>query len=127
VRTSSTSGNDLARDKTRSIPGADREAYTEAYSRPGRRRAGWAYFVSFMQAAKDFAQLSQTKLTTPVLAIGGDNSLGHALGRQMKLVARDVTVVVVKDAGHGVLEEQPRVTTDALVKFLCCSPRPAGD
>jgi pimeloyl-ACP methyl ester carboxylesterase len=110
--------NDLAADKSRSIPEADRKAYTEAYSRPGRMRAGWAYFVSFVQAAKDFAQLSKTKLTMPVLTIGGEKSLGDALGRQMKLVATDVTIVVVKDAGHWVLEEQPKATTDALVKFL---------
>jgi pimeloyl-ACP methyl ester carboxylesterase len=110
--------NDLAADKTRSIPAADREAYIEAYSRPGRMRAGWAYFVSFTQAAKDFAQLSQSKLTMPVLTMGGDKSLGDALGRQMKLVATDVTIVVVKDAGHWVLEEQPKATTDALRKFL---------
>src|SRR4029077_8975127 len=57
--------NDLAADKTRSLPDADREAYIAAYSRPGRMRAGWAYFVSFQQAAKDFAQLSQTKLHMP--------------------------------------------------------------
>jgi len=110
--------NDLAADKIRSIPEADRKAYTEAYSRPGRMRAGWAYFVSFVQAAKDFAQLSKTKLTMPVLTIGGEKSLGDALGRQMKLVATDVTIVVVKDAGHWVLEEQPKATTDAPVKFL---------
>jgi pimeloyl-ACP methyl ester carboxylesterase len=66
--------NDLAADKTRSLPEADREAYIAAYSRPGRTRAGWAYFVSFQQAAKDFAQLSQTKLTMPILSIGGDKS-----------------------------------------------------
>src|SRR5580700_8081380 len=58
--------NDFAADKTRSIPQVDRVAYTAAYSRPGRMRAGWAYFVSFNQAAKDFAQLSRTKLTMPV-------------------------------------------------------------
>jgi len=110
--------NDLAADKAHSIPEADRKAYIEAYSRPGRMRAAWAYFVSFQQAAKDFAQLSKTKLTMPVLTIGGDKSLGDALGRQMKFVATDVTIVVLRDAGHWVLEEQPKATTDALVKFL---------
>ncbi len=110
--------NDLAADKTRSIPEADRKAYTAAYARPGRMRAGWAYFVSFQQAAKDFAQLSQSKLTMPVLVIGGEKSLGDALGQQMKFVATDVTVVVLKDTGHWVLEERPKETTDALVKFL---------
>jgi pimeloyl-ACP methyl ester carboxylesterase len=110
--------NDLAADKNHSIPEADRRAYIEAYSRPGRMRAAWAYFVSFQQAAKDFAQLSQTKLRMPVLTIGGDKSLGDALGRQIKLVASDVTVAVIKNSGHWVLEEQPKQTTDALVKFL---------
>jgi pimeloyl-ACP methyl ester carboxylesterase len=110
--------NDFAADKTRSLPEADRKAYTAAYSRPGRMRAGWAYFVSFQQAAKDFAQLSQNKLTMPVLVIGGEKSLGDALAQQMKLVAADVTVVVLKDTGHWVLEERPKETTEALVKFL---------
>jgi pimeloyl-ACP methyl ester carboxylesterase len=75
--------NDFAADKTRSLPEADRKAYTAAYSRPGRMRADWAYFVSFQQAAKDFAQLSQTRLTMPVLVIGGEKSPGDALGKQM--------------------------------------------
>jgi pimeloyl-ACP methyl ester carboxylesterase len=110
--------NDLAADKTRSIPEADRKAYTAAYSRPGRMRAGWAYFVSFQQAAKDFSVLSQTKLTMPVLVIGGEKSLGDALAQQMKLVASDVTVVVLKDTGHWVLEERPKETSEALLKFL---------
>src|SRR6267142_6008523 len=69
--------NDFAADRTHSIPEADRVAYTAAYARPGRIRAGWGYFVSFPQAAKDFAQLSQTKLTMPVLAIGGEKALGE--------------------------------------------------
>jgi pimeloyl-ACP methyl ester carboxylesterase len=110
--------NDFAADKNHSVPEADRKAYVAAYSRPGRMHAGWAYFVSFQQAAKDFAQLSQTKLTMPLLTIGGEKSLGAPLGEQAKLVATNVTVVVLKNAGHWVLEEQPRETTEALQKFL---------
>jgi pimeloyl-ACP methyl ester carboxylesterase len=81
--------NDFAADKNHSIPEADRVAYTAAYSRPGRMHAGWAYFVSFQQAAKDFAELSQTKLPMPVLAIGGEKANGKLLGEQMKDVATD--------------------------------------
>jgi len=110
--------NDFAADKNRSIPEADRKAYATAYARPGRMHAGWEYFVSFLQAAKDFSQLSQTKLTMPVLTIGGDKSLGEALGQQARLVATDATVIVLKDTGHWVLEERPKETTEALQKFL---------
>jgi pimeloyl-ACP methyl ester carboxylesterase len=110
--------NNFAADKTRSIPEADRKAYAAAYAQPGRMRAGWAYFVSFQKAAQDFAALSRVKLTMPVLVIGGQKSLGDVLAQQMKLVATNVTVVVLPDTGHWVLEERPTETTDALVKFL---------
>jgi len=110
--------NVFAADKTHSIPEADRKAYTEAYSKPGRMRAAWAYFASWPQLAKDFSRLSQTKLTMPVLSIGGEKSLGNELAAQMKLVATDVTVVVLPNTGHWILEERPKETTDALVKFL---------
>jgi len=110
--------NDFAADKMRSLPEADRAAYTAAYARPGRMRAGWAYFVSFQQAARDFAQLSQTKLTMPVLAIGGQKANGQVLGEQMKIVATNATIIVLKNTGHWVLEENPKETTDALMKFL---------
>jgi pimeloyl-ACP methyl ester carboxylesterase len=79
-------------------------------------------------------------------AIGGDKSLGVPLGMQAKLVATNdntgicsfvwaicakslavagqdakyshVTVVIVKNSGHWILEEQPKQTTDALLLFL---------
>jgi len=41
-----------------------------------------------------------------------------ALGEQMKLVASNVQVVIVKDSGHWILEEQPKQTTEAIVNFL---------
>jgi pimeloyl-ACP methyl ester carboxylesterase len=110
--------NILAADKTHSIPEPDRKAYTEAYSKPGRMRAAWKYFGSWPQLAKDFAQLSQVKLTMPVLSIGGEKSLGNELAAQMKLVADNVEVVVLPNTGHWILEERPKETTEALVNFL---------
>jgi len=56
--------------------------------------AGWEYFAAWPQTAKNFARLAQVKLTIPVLTIGGDKSLGDALGEQAELVASDVTVIV---------------------------------
>jgi len=110
--------NDFAADKSRSIPAADRRAYASAYAKPGRMRAGWAYFVSFPTTATAFAKLAGQKLTMPVLAIGGAKANGALLAQQMKLVATDVRVVVLEDTGHWVLEERPKDTTDALVNFL---------
>jgi pimeloyl-ACP methyl ester carboxylesterase len=110
--------NDLAANKDRSLPAESRAEYIAAYSRPGRMAAGWAYFASFPKTATDFAQLAKTRLSIPVLSIGGDKSLGVALGVQAKLVASDVTVVVIENAGHWIMEEQPAATMGALTQFL---------
>ena len=110
--------NDFAADKNHSLPEAERAAYTAAYSRPGRMRAGWAYFIAFPQTAKDFAQLAQTKLTIPVLSIGGEKANGKALGEQVKLVATDATIIVLKNTGHWLMEENQKETMEALLKFL---------
>jgi pimeloyl-ACP methyl ester carboxylesterase len=110
--------NDFAADKTRSLPAPDRKAYAAAYARPGRMRAGWAYFAAWPQTAKDFAELSRTKLTIPVLVIGDEKAMGRLLAEQTKLVAPDVTAVLLQDTGHWVLEERRNETTDALVRFL---------
>jgi len=110
--------NDLAAEKTRSLPVADRESYVAAYSRPGRMRAGWAYFAAWPDTAKDFAQMAQTQLTMPVLSLAGEKASAAILGPQMKRVATNVTVIELKDTGHWLMEERPKETMDALVGFL---------
>jgi pimeloyl-ACP methyl ester carboxylesterase len=110
--------NGFAADKTKSIPEAQREAYTAAYARPGRMRAGWAYFVSFQKAATDFTEFARTKLPMPVLSIGGEKANGEVLGRQVKCVSSNATAVVIKNSGHWLMEEQPQETMAALLKFL---------
>ena len=110
--------DDFAADKTHSLPEADREAYIAAYSRPGRMHAGWAYFASWPDTAKQFAQMAQTKLTMPVLSIAGEKASAAILGPQMQSVATNVKVIVLKDTGHWVMEERPKETMDALVAFL---------
>ena len=110
--------NELAADKTRSLPEVDRQAYVEAYSRPGRMRAGWAYFAEWPQTATDFAEMAKTKLPMPVLAIAGEKASASTLFPQMKLVANDVNVVGLNDTGHWLMEERPKETIEALMKFL---------
>jgi pimeloyl-ACP methyl ester carboxylesterase len=110
--------NDLAADKNHSLPQSDRARYVAAYSRPRRMRAGWAYFASWPDTAKDFAQMAQAQLTMPVLSIAGEKASAAILGPQMKSVATDLKVIVLKHTGHWLMEERPKETMDALVAFL---------
>ena len=110
--------NDLAADKHYSLPEPDRASYVAAYSRPGRMRAGWAYFASWPDTAKDFAQMAQNRLPMPVLSIAGEKASAAILGPQMKSVASDVKVIELPGTGHWLMEERPKETMDALVRFL---------
>jgi pimeloyl-ACP methyl ester carboxylesterase len=110
--------NEFAADPNRSLSQVYRDQYIAGYSRPGRMAAGWAYFESFPGTAVDFARLAVSKLNMPVLSIGGDKSLGEPLGAQAHLISNDVTVVVLKNTGHWLMEESPGETMAAVTKFL---------
>jgi pimeloyl-ACP methyl ester carboxylesterase len=116
--------NDFAADPAHSIPEADRQAYARAYARPGRMAAGFAYFKSFLKTADEFAELGKTRLPMPVTSIGGEKANGAALGAQMKLVSANPTVVIIKGAGHWIMEEKPEETMAAVTRALGQSAAP---
>lgn len=63
-------------------------------------------------------ELGKTKLPMPVLVISGEKAGGKGLGEQLKLVAKDVTPIVLKDTGQWVIDERPAEVLEALQKFL---------
>jgi pimeloyl-ACP methyl ester carboxylesterase len=110
--------NDFAADPTHSIPEAERQAYARAYARPGRMAAGFAYFASFLKTADEFAEFGKSRLPMPVTSIGGEKANGNALGEQMKLISANPTVVIIKGAGHWIMEEKPEETMAAVTRAL---------
>lgn len=110
--------NDFAADAKKSVPEADRQFYAQAYAQPGAMRAGFEVFHAFEQDAKDFAGLAQTKLAMPMLVLGGEKASGEFLIEQGRLVADKVEGVIVKGAGHWLMEEAPDQVIPKLVEFL---------
>ena len=99
--------NDFAADRTRSVPEADRRLYAAAYAEPGGMRAGFEIFRAFEQDAADFAQLARKKLPMPMLVLTGEKASGEFLIQQGRLVADQVEGVVIKGAGHWLMDEAP--------------------
>lgn len=110
--------NDFAADKTRSVPEADRRFYAQQYAKPGHMKAGMEYFRNFEQDAAQFAELSKNPLPMPMLVLAGEKASGDGLIVQARLVATNVDGVVVKGAGHWLMEEAPDVVIPKLVAFL---------
>lgn len=110
--------NDFAADPKHSIPEADRQLYAKAYAQKNGMRAGFSYFSSMKQDAKDFAELAATPLPMPVLVLAGEKAGGNFLIEQTKLVATNVQGQVITGSGHWLMEEAPQITIPALVTFL---------
>jgi pimeloyl-ACP methyl ester carboxylesterase len=98
---------------------ADRRLYAKAYAQEGAMRAAFEMFKLFdTQDASDNRNFAATRLSMPVLTVEGDKAMGGALEVQAKLVAANVSSIVLKDTGHWLVEQRPAETTAALKKFL---------
>jgi pimeloyl-ACP methyl ester carboxylesterase len=103
----------------KAIDDSTRRHYAQLYALPSAMHAAFNQFAAFTQDATDNKALAASgKLTLPVLALGGDHSFGTQMADIMRLVATDMTAGVISDAGHWVMEEQPKQTTAAIVDFI---------
>jgi pimeloyl-ACP methyl ester carboxylesterase len=80
--------------------------------------SAFAQFRSIRQDAEDNMASMATKLTVPVLAVGGEKSFGANEAVVMRNAAFNVTEVVIPDSGHWLMEEQPAATIAAIRDFL---------
>jgi len=98
---------------------ASRAHYAELYAKPGRMHGGFAQFAAFDRDVVDNkAAVGRGRLQMPVLAVGGDHSLGSTMAYIMRFAADNVHEVVITDSGHWLMEEQPKATVAAAVDFL---------
>ena len=77
-----------------------------------------AQFTAFSQDAKDNKIFEQTKLTMPVMAVGGEKSFGPLQAVIMRHVATNVQEEVVAGSGHWLMEERPEYTVALIRKFI---------
>jgi pimeloyl-ACP methyl ester carboxylesterase len=110
--------NDFAADPAHSVSEADRQFYAAAYAQPGGMKAGFEVFRAFEQDAKDFAGFAKTKLAMPMLVLTGEKASGEFLIKQGRLVDDNVEGVVIKGAGHWLMDEAPDQVIPKLVSFF---------
>ena len=101
---------------------SEREAIAASYAQPGNMRVGFSYFANFDKDAAENIIFAKTPLQMPVLAMGGAKSMGALMPKFAKAVAANVQVSVIPDAGHWLMDENPRATITALVNFLGTKP-----
>ncbi|MGZ4416428.1 MAG: alpha/beta fold hydrolase, partial [Gaiellaceae bacterium] len=87
-------------------------------SGPDALRGSFGFYRAIPTTSAQNAERKNRRLTMPVLAIGGAESVAEGAGNTMKLVADDVQTVVLPGAAHWVAEQAPEELLDALTPFL---------
>ncbi len=101
------------------IPAYAVDVYVDAITAdPRALRASFAYYRALDETIAQNEQRSKTRLTLPVLALGGALWSGANAAQTMRLAADDVTGVVLDDCGHYPAEEQPARFVEILEDFL---------
>jgi pimeloyl-ACP methyl ester carboxylesterase len=102
------------------IDEATRDHYAKLYARPHAIHDAFEQFGAFNQDAIDNKALlaKSGKLRMPVLALGGEKSSGAGQAEIMRFVATNVTMGIILDSGHWIMEENPKPTTELIVDFL---------
>jgi pimeloyl-ACP methyl ester carboxylesterase len=100
------------------ITDADVAAYTAAYTKPGVLAALGGYFRAMWANAEQNKASATQKLTMPVLAMGGEYSVGPAAAQSMQAVANNVKTAIIPGSGHWLPEENPAAVIEQLQTFL---------
>ncbi|WP_165521851.1 alpha/beta fold hydrolase [Micromonospora zingiberis] len=104
------------------IPEYAVDVYVDAIAAdPRALRASFAYYRALDETIAQNQQRSKTRLTIPVLAVGGALWSGPNAAQTMRLAADDVTGVVLDDCGHYPAEEQPARFVEILENFLAAN------
>lgn len=97
---------------------ADLDHYISNQARPGRLKAGLAYYQALLAGKDFFATRVVPPWTFPVLAIDGDHSMKGLTAQSFARIAPELKSMLAENCGHFIQEEQPEFLAGALLEFL---------
>lgn len=101
------------------IPQHAIDVYVDQLRDPAALRASFEYYRTLDTSAEHTLRWrDEGPLTIPVLAIGGQHSTGTMPEETLRMVATDVTGLVIPGTGHFLPEEAPQELSKAVLDFL---------
>jgi pimeloyl-ACP methyl ester carboxylesterase len=94
------------------------DEFIRAYAVKGGTTGAFHWFGNFPQDGKDNLEFAKTKLTMPLLALGGEYFGAAFLKDHSKLVATNVSEAKIMGSGHWVVQEQTEQVQKALLDFF---------
>lgn len=75
-------------------------------------------YRAIFESIEQTERYAHTKITVPMLGLGGDKVLGEKVMQGLKQVATSVQGEAIPHCGHFIAEEQPEALADRLTAFL---------
>ncbi|MFD0313445.1 alpha/beta fold hydrolase [Streptomyces flavalbus] len=112
-------GHQFATKSAKALPDHAVRHYVDTLAAdPEALRASFAFYRALDTTMAQNQRRRERRLSLPVLAIGGAENLGAAVGATMELAADDVETLVLPECGHYPAEEVPEAMLAALTRFL---------
>lgn len=106
-------------DNPTAIDKEEVDEYIRVYTKPGALRAYLSYYRSLFEDADRNRKGTKTKLSMPVLALGGERTMGAAAGGlKLKEAVEQLQVKVVPRAAHWVIHDAPDFVSQQLLSFF---------
>jgi pimeloyl-ACP methyl ester carboxylesterase len=100
------------------LPGYAVSYYVEGLSDPEALHGSFQLYRAFNATAAQNEERKRRRLSMPVLAIGGAESIGEMVADTMKTTAEDVQGLVISNVGHWLAEQAPEEMLAELTTFL---------
>lgn len=94
------------------------DEYARHLAAPGALRGGIEYFRTHTIDAGHNRDHAGTKLTMPVLTVGGTASFGANLESEVRPLAERMRAVMIDECGHYLAEERPERLVEVLLQFF---------
>ena len=94
------------------------DEYARCLAQPGALSGGIGYFRAHWTDAEHNRENARTKLTMPVMTMGGTASFGAGLKAEVEPLVEHLRHVMIDECGHYLAEEQPGRVADALLRFF---------
>ena len=103
---------------TNKLPEETVKYYVDGLSDPDALHGSFQMYRAFGATTAQNEERKTRRLTMPVLAMGGAESLGAGAAATMKLIADDVQTLVIPGIGHWLAEQAPDEMVTSLTEFL---------
>ncbi|MGX5185408.1 alpha/beta fold hydrolase [Streptomyces avermitilis] len=104
----------------KAFPPEEIDTITASLRRPDALRGGFGHSRTLLQDGRDNRAWGEAGgvLTMPVLAVGGEHSVGSYLAQTLRPVVPDVAEAVIADSGHCIPDEFPEALLAVLAPLL---------